>query len=71
LLPVEVVIGGSPARVLYAGTAPGSINGLLQINAVVPQDVQTGAAVPVSIRIGSFASPAGTTLPIAPRPPAR
>ena len=31
--PVSVVIGGTPAEVLYAGAAPGLVSGVIQINA--------------------------------------
>jgi hypothetical protein len=53
------------ADVVYAGAAPGAVNGLIQINAVVPEGVPRGAAVPISVRFGPYESPAGTTLPVA------
>jgi uncharacterized protein (TIGR03437 family) len=63
-LPVAVVIGGVEATVIYAGPAPGAVYGLTQINAVVPPEAITGAAVPISIRSGDNQSPAGTTLAV-------
>jgi trimeric autotransporter adhesin len=65
-----VTIGGQVADVtnpaFYAGPIPGSMLGLLQINAVVPTGATTGAAVPVVVSIGGNASPAGVTLAIHP-----
>ena len=63
-LPVNVTIGGRLAETLYAGAAPGLVTGLLQINVWVPADAPTGDGVPVSIQVGSAASPDGTTISI-------
>jgi uncharacterized protein (TIGR03437 family) len=63
-LPVTVTIGGRLAETLYAGAAPGLVTGLLQINVWVPADAPTGDGVPVSIQVGSAASPDGTTISI-------
>ena len=43
-----VTIGGQQARVLFSGMAPGWV-GLWQINAEIPESVEPGAAVPLSI----------------------
>jgi len=51
--PVQVTIGGQPCVVTYAGTSPGSIGGLAQINAIVPPTVATGQAVSITIAGGS------------------
>jgi uncharacterized protein (TIGR03437 family) len=53
---VCVTIAGQPAVVSYAGTAPGAVEGLVQINAIVPPTVPTGASVPMTISIGSAAA---------------
>ena len=50
--PVEVSIAGQPALVTYAGTSPGSIAGLVQINAVVLPTVTPGNTVPITIAGG-------------------
>jgi uncharacterized protein (TIGR03437 family) len=63
LLNVGVTIGGVPAVVQYAGSAPESIAGLLQVNAVVPQGIATGA-VPVTISVGGLVSQAGVTMAV-------
>jgi trimeric autotransporter adhesin len=57
-----VTIGGVAAVVNYAGPVPGSILGLIQINAVVPVGAGTGAAIPVVVTIGASTTQAGTTL---------
>jgi len=62
VLPVTVTIGGIGATVQYAGSAPGEVAGLLQVNAVVPRGVGPGSAVPVTVRVGGIASQAGVTI---------
>jgi len=49
----RVDIAGQPAVVTYAGTAPGAVAGLVQINAIVPPTVAAGSAVPMTVSIGS------------------
>jgi uncharacterized protein (TIGR03437 family) len=51
--PVQVTIGGQPCVVAYAGTSPGSIGGLTQINAIVPPTASTGQAVALTIAGGT------------------
>ncbi len=52
---VSVIIGGKPARVVYSGAAPSSVAGLMQLNAVVAADADTGK-VPVTVTIGGVTS---------------
>jgi uncharacterized protein (TIGR03437 family) len=65
-----VTIGGQVADVtdpsFFAGPIPGSMLGLLQINAVVPAGATTGTAVPVVVSIGGASTPTGVTLGIHP-----
>jgi uncharacterized protein (TIGR03437 family) len=51
-LPVSVQIGGRDAEMLYSGSAPGLLIGVLQVNARVPEDSPRGASVPVTLTIG-------------------
>jgi uncharacterized protein (TIGR03437 family) len=64
VLPVTVNIGGFGASVQYAGSAPGEVAGLLQVNAVVPQGVGLGPVVPVTVSVGGIASQAGVTIAV-------
>lgn len=52
----RVDIDGQPAVVSYAGTSPGAVAGLVQINAIVPPTVRTGAAISMTVSIGSAAA---------------
>ena len=53
--PVTATIGGVKASVSFAGLAPGFV-GLYQVNAVVPEGVVAGPAVPVVITQDGIAS---------------
>jgi len=63
VLPVSITIGGINATVSYAGAAPGLV-GVFQINAIVPDDIVPGNAVPVAVSIGSGNSQPGVTLAV-------
>ena len=64
----RVDINGQPAVVSYAGAAPGAVAGLVQINAIVPPTVSTGASIPITVSIGDAAdsrrSQQGVTLAV-------
>jgi uncharacterized protein (TIGR03437 family) len=49
--PVSVTVGGRSAHILYAGAAPYSVPGMLQINATVPTGIGSGPQ-PVVLTIG-------------------
>jgi len=58
--PVNVTIGGMPAQVIYSGSAPGQIAGVMQVEAVVPAGAGTG---PVSVLLtasGATSQPGAT-----------
>ena len=61
VLPVQVTVGGYPADLQYAGSAPGFVSGALQVNAVVPDATGSGT-VSIVIKIGNNSSPAVTTV---------
>lgn len=63
LLNVAVTIGGQPAEVAYAGAAPFLVAGVFQINVKIPEDAPSGA-VPIVVRVGSFASQEGITVQV-------
>jgi uncharacterized protein (TIGR03437 family) len=64
VLPVTVSIGGQDALVQYAGSAGGSVAGLLQVNAVVPQGTTPGAEVPVTVSVGGVPSQTSATVAV-------
>ena len=68
-LPVTVLIAGRTAQLLYAGSAPGNVNGFAQINAVIPADLQYGGNLPLTVQIGGVYSQTGVTLAVS-GPPA-
>lgn len=57
-------IGGQPATVNYCGEAPGLTAGVLQVNALVPESIATGSAVPVTVVMGDRASQSGVTMAV-------
>ena len=64
VLPLTVAIDGIDSATLYAGAAPASVPGLVQVNTRIPVNAASGNAVPVVVRIGGIASPAGITIAI-------
>ena len=61
---VKVAIGGQDAFVQYAGSAGDAVAGLFQVNAVVPQSVTPGAAVPIAVSVGGVPSQGGVTIAV-------
>lgn len=64
LLSVRAVVAGVPAQVLFSGQAPGSTNGLQQINILLGPETPTGDTQPVEIEVGGVTIAAGVTLTI-------
>ena len=71
--PVSVAIGGTTASIQYAGPAPGEVAGVIQVNAVVPDNAPTGPAVPIVLSVSPpqgplqpiiYASQAGATIAV-------
>jgi trimeric autotransporter adhesin len=60
-LPVSLTIAGQKAQVVYAGSAPGSVAGVMEVEAIVPTGAGTGA-VPVVLTVGATASQANVTV---------
>ncbi|MEO7144514.1 MAG: hypothetical protein ABI165_13530, partial [Bryobacteraceae bacterium] len=54
-------VAGRDAQVIFAGAAPGFVEGVLQINVTLPADCPPGAA-PVAIAMGGGASPASVSV---------
>jgi uncharacterized protein (TIGR03437 family) len=66
LLPVLVMVGSQKAEVLYAGSAPGMVHGIIQVNLRIPASSDTGPTVPLTVTVGESGSQAGLTLAIRP-----
>jgi uncharacterized protein (TIGR03437 family) len=62
--PVVVRIAGIEADVLYAGSAPGSPAGVLQVNARIPQGVPRNTSVPIVLTIGGVDSQSNVTVAV-------
>jgi len=71
--PVSVAIGGTTASIQYAGPTPGEVAGVIQVNAVVPENAPTGPAVPIVLSVSPpqgplqpiiYASQAGATIAV-------
>jgi uncharacterized protein (TIGR03437 family) len=60
---VSVSVAGKNAQVLYAGSAPGLISGVFQLNVQLPGDLPSGLA-PIQVTIGGQASPQGAAIEI-------
>jgi uncharacterized protein (TIGR03437 family) len=63
-LPVTVQIRGVDATVLYAGAAPGYVSGLLQVNVRVPDSINFGNSVPLTLLVGGQASQFNVTIAV-------
>jgi len=61
-LELSVRIGGVEAEVLYAGTAPQLVSGVLQVNAKIPETFAPSGAQSISVRVGSGISQQGVTV---------
>jgi uncharacterized protein (TIGR03437 family) len=63
LLPVTVTIGGKPATTNYAGASPGSVEGIMQVNAQVPTGLSAGP-VPVVVQVGTASTQGSVTIAV-------
>jgi uncharacterized protein (TIGR03437 family) len=63
ILPVSVTIDGRDAVVLYAGAAPSEVAGVIQVNVLLPDGINSGP-VPVVLKVGSATSQAGVLLAV-------
>jgi uncharacterized protein (TIGR03437 family) len=63
-LPVRAEIGGIPATVSFAGSAPSLIKGVLQLNVRVPENASIGDAVSLDVWIGGMRAQEGVTIAV-------
>jgi uncharacterized protein (TIGR03437 family) len=61
---VQVQLDGIDAPVQFAGAAPQSIFGLVQVNATVPLGIAPGAAVALMVTIDGIPAQAGVTVAV-------
>jgi uncharacterized protein (TIGR03437 family) len=61
---VSVTIGGVNATLQYAGSALDAVTGLFQVNAIVPQSIMPGPAVPIVLTVGTASSPGNVTIAV-------
>jgi len=61
---VKVTFGSKDGQVMYAGSAPGLVAGVSQINVRVPDDSPDGDSVPVIVTVGDRRSQDGVTVAI-------
>jgi uncharacterized protein (TIGR03437 family) len=59
---VHVFIGGQEAELQYAGSAPGLVNGMFQVNVKIPDTVPAGPTIGIAIQVGNNSSPDIVTL---------
>lgn len=61
---VQVLLNGSSVPVLYAGSAPGLVAGVVQVNFQIPSDFPPSASATVQLSISGIISPAVVTMSI-------
>jgi uncharacterized protein (TIGR03437 family) len=59
----SATVGGKDSRVLYAGSAPGSVAGVFQVNLEIPSNLPAGNHELI-IKAGSFTSQSGLTVAV-------
>jgi len=60
LATVTATVGGIPTTVFYAGSAPGIVNGISQINVQIPVNAPSGPNVPIVLIFTTSVYAAGT-----------
>jgi uncharacterized protein (TIGR03437 family) len=60
-VPIVLLIDGKVVPTLYAGTAGSALNGMMQVNFLVPQQMAPGSHQ-IQVKVGNAVSPAGVTL---------
>lgn len=62
--PVTATIAGLPATVVYAGSADGSVSGIMEVELIVPPFPATtaGGALSIALTVGGVSTQTGTTI---------
>ena len=61
VLAVSVTVGGVDAPVVYRGSAPGLVSGVMQVNVTIPTSIAAGPQ-PVVVTVGTAKSQSGATI---------
>ncbi len=61
---VSAQILGNDAKVLYAGSAPGYVAGLLQVNVMIPADTVSKCSAPLTLTVGGQGSQFNVTVAV-------
>ncbi len=61
---VSAQILGNDAKVLYAGSAPGYVAGLLQVNVMIPADTVSKCSAPLTLMVGGQGSQFNVTVAV-------
>ena len=64
LLPVQVRVNGTIADVQYAGSAPGLVAGLMQVNVRLPDGLPAASALPLVLNVGGANSRLDVTIAV-------
>lgn len=59
---VQVLLNGSAVPVLYAGSAPGLVAGVIQVNFQIPANFPPSLSATVQLNVGGILSPTGSTI---------
>jgi uncharacterized protein (TIGR03437 family) len=65
VLPVSVTVDGIEAKVVYAGSAPSLVSGVLQVNVEVPVSLIDYGPKSIRLKVGNRTSPDGVTITVA------
>ncbi len=60
----RVLVGGQPAEVRYAGSIPGLVAGVLQLDVLIPESTPTGPEVPILVEIAGRSSQRDVTIAV-------
>jgi uncharacterized protein (TIGR03437 family) len=60
--PVEVLLNNQSITPTYAGSAPGLVAGVIQVNFQIPAGLPSSTPVRLQLKIGGVTSPASTTM---------
>jgi uncharacterized protein (TIGR03437 family) len=63
ILPVTATVAGIPATVLYYGSAPGIVYGVMQVNLTIPANAPSGPQ-PIVITVGTNNTQTGVTVAV-------